>query len=585
MIFPKEFINQIKDRVPTSQIVGKRVPLKNKGKEFSGLCPFHNEKTPSFTVNDDKGFYHCFGCGAHGNVFDFLMQMEGVSFPEAIEQLASLAGMQLPQRDRVRDEKLLQQYDEHARLMNCAESAAKYFQGNLKTSLGSQAREYLQQRGISNQVIEEFRLGFAPDIPGRMQQELEKQGFNLKEMTEIGLVKNGYEMFRGRVIFPITDSKARVIAFGGRILDKGEPKYLNSPETPIFQKRRVLFGKAIARKPAYESGNIIVCEGYMDVIALNQAEFKNAVAPLGTSLTNEHLAELWNMAKEPTMCFDGDEAGKRAMSRAAELALQYLKPGFSLKFIQLRDGQDPDDLVRSDRNKFATLLQNALPLSEIIYNAEKNKQTVKTPEQQADLKARLETMARKIPDNSVSRNYQDYFRQRLFADSRNIKLVKPEAQRSAQIISISGISAEKQRVLQLECAILGTIIAYPALLKDANIEEEFVKLEFSHLEIDNMRQDILINCAQELDETEPNNFQSIIVAGNINEKLAIYVNQGAEYAKKSATPLAAWESILAQYHFELAESDLAGEEDFEKLQEKFKSVLETRKKINASFGD
>ncbi len=584
MIFPKEFITQVKDRVLASQIVGKRVALKHKGKEFSGLCPFHTEKTPSFTVNDDKGFYHCFGCGAHGNVFDFLMQMEGATFPEAVEQLANLAGMTLPKRD----ERLLKEYDQHAKLMQCAEAAARYFQENLKNSFGAEARDYLRNRALGSQVIEEFRLGFAPDMPGKMQQALEKQNFNLQEMQEIGLVKNGYEMFRGRVIFPITDGKGRVIAFGGRILSSGEPKYLNSPETPIFQKRRVLFGKAIAKKPAYEAGNIIVTEGYMDVIALNQAGFKNAVAPLGTSLTDEHLQELWVLAKEPSMCFDGDNAGKRAMSRAAELALQYLKPGYSLKFVPLPEGQDPDDMVRADKQRFAALLQQARPLSEIIYEAELGRSAVTTPEQQADLRQRLDIISNKIPNKTIARNYQDFFGQRLFQDFRKFAGNKAKIDRSAKVISMIGISAPHERKLQLECAILGVIIAHPRLLNDANIEEDFVKLEFSHLEIDKMREDILSNSATKVDDNEPDSPPRIINTADINEKLASYVNQGVDYAKKSATATAAWESVIAQYHFEQAENDFKnpdGTEDFEKLQEQFKQLLENRTKINASFGD
>ena len=348
MIFPKEFLNQVRDRVAISQIVGKRVSLKHKGKEHSGLCPFHSEKTPSFTVNDDKGFYHCFGCGAHGNVFDFVMQMEGLSFPESVERLATEAGLAIPQADS----KVSKEYDRYAKLMACAESAAKFFQDQLRSSAGFEAREYLARRGVSAKIIEEFRLGFAPDTQGKLREVINAAGFSTKEMEEIGLIKNTYEMFRGRLIFPITDVKGRVIAFGGRILGAGEPKYLNSPETPIFHKRRVLYGRAIARKAVYDTGSIIVTEGYMDTISLHQSGFKNTVAPLGTSLTDEHLAELWQLAKEPVMCFDGDSAGKRAAIRAGELALPLLKAGLSLKFIELPSGQDPDDVCARQPERF-----------------------------------------------------------------------------------------------------------------------------------------------------------------------------------------------------------------------------------------
>ncbi len=590
MLFPKEFINQVRSRFNVSQIVGKRVALKQRGKEFTGLCPFHNEKSPSFTVNDEKEFYHCFGCGAHGNMFDFIMQTEGLNFPETVEILALEAGMQLPKADP----KMVEKYDHLAELMSCAEAAAKYFKENLHNNLGAAARGYIERRGLSEQTVEEFRLGFCPDIQGRMQQYLTEKGFNLKQMGEIGLIRNGYEIFRSRLIFPITDNKGRVIAFGGRILEKGEPKYLNSPETPIFHKRRILFGKSIARKYSHETGEIIVTEGYMDTISLNQAGFKNAVAPLGTSLTEEHLSELWALAKEPSLCFDGDNAGKRAAQRAAMLALPLLKPGYSLKFVELPAGQDPDDVVKQSPATFRNLLNAASPLSEVVYNAEKQAKPVKTPEQQADLRARLENLARNIKNPDISKNYLDFFRQKLWQDSRSFgqkPALKTATGNTSQISGVIGSEAEKTKVLRLEYTIIGLVASFPELLNDTNTAEELANIEFSHLEIDNMRQNILFTTAYETDEgnqeTPPELEQ---LTEGLDKKLSLYIKYGKDYAQKWGNPKIAWEKLIEQYRLLLAVNDCTGpgsnddlENDFIRLQETRRQLREAENKF--SFGD
>ena len=570
MLFPKEFIDQIRERILTSQVVGKKVMLKNKGREFSGLCPFHNEKSPSFTVNDEKEFYHCFGCGAHGNVFDFVMRTEGLSFPEAIEKLALDAGMRLPSPDPKEKEK----YDHTAKLMQCAEAAAVFFQESFRTSLGAKARDYIAKRGLSAQTIEEFKIGFAPDIEGRLQQYLTEKGFTLAQMQEIGLVKNRYEMFRGRVIFPITDHKGRVIAFGGRILDKGEPKYLNSPETPIFHKRRVLFGKAIAKKPAFETGEVIVTEGYMDTISLSQAGYKNTVAPLGTALSEEHLQELWSMARTPTLCFDGDEAGKRASIRAAELALPHLKPGYSLKFVALPKGQDPDDVVRNNPELFKSLVADAKPLSEIIFLNEAGKGSLSTPEAKADLRQRLEVMATKITDKSVSGDYLRYFREKLWKELKELAPRPDKVERSSSVSNIALVPAAKEKGLRLECYILGTVIAYPQLLNDTIIEEEFSQIELSHLEIDKTRQNILLTTAYLLDgELLKDKLPEFI--RDLDAKLTSYVREGITYAEKNPDAKEAWKKLMDEYYLEVTKSDLKGEinlneDEFSKLQEKYK---------------
>ncbi|MBT3306711.1 MAG: DNA primase, partial [Alphaproteobacteria bacterium] len=331
MSFSDQFLEDLRGRAGLADVVGRRVKLTRKGREHSGLCPFHKEKTPSFTVNEEKGFYHCFGCGEHGSVFDFVMQTEGLTFPEAVERLAGEAGMEIPQdspEERQRQEQRQTLYD-------VTEKAAKFFKTQLHQPAGKAALEYLKGRGITDDTIQRFGLGFAPDGRGVMKEALSFEGIDEGRMIAAGLIiqpddksRDSYDRFRGRVMFPITDTRGRVIAFGGRILGQGEPKYLNSPETSLFHKGRVLYGQKMASGPARKSGEIIVTEGYTDVIALHQAGFENAVAPLGTALTEDQIKILWKIVPEPVLCFDGDAAGQKAASRAAERALPLLASGY-----------------------------------------------------------------------------------------------------------------------------------------------------------------------------------------------------------------------------------------------------------------
>lgn len=539
MIFPKSFIEELKSRLNASEIVRKRVSLKQRGREYTGLCPFHNEKTPSFTVNDDKQFFHCFGCGAHGNIIDFVMRTEGLSFPEAVENLAVEAGMPLPKQDP----KMAARYDKISRLKACAEEAARYFAESLRTSQGARAREYFAERGLKPETLAEFKLGFAPQN-GNLLKYMESKGYKLQELQQIGLFKNNYEYFYNRVIFPITDTKGQAIAFGGRILDQGQPKYLNSPETDIFHKRRTLYGKAMARKPAFDSGELLVAEGYMDVIALNQAGFKNAVAPLGTAISSEHIEEMWKMAQTPTLCLDGDDAGKGAMLRAARLALPMLKPGYSLKFVVLPAGQDPDDMVKNNREGFKTLLENATPLHEVIYNAEKSQTSLTSPEQQAELRKKLEKLAEGIADASISANYKKFFNDQLWQDTRKIKPKKTEQAR-AEIQKLAASNPNSEKRTQIEGALIGAVIGHPSLLNDTALEEDFANLEFLHLEIDKMRENILNSIISSNGEVNINIGE---IAANLPENVAKYVAHGKNKIKKAANPHRVWSDFLSSYH-------------------------------------
>jgi DNA primase len=420
MRYPPGLLDEIRGRLPVSRVVERRVKLKRTGREYMGLSPFKTERTASFTVNDQKGFYHCFASGEHGDIFKFLMKTEGLSFPEAVERLAAEAGVPLPAPPAPADEA---KASFEGRLLSACDEACRYFQAQLLGSEGGAALAYLERRGITSSDINTFRLGFAPDSKSGLKRHLSGKGFSLDEMQEAGLLIHGsgiavpYDRFRGRLIFPIMDPKRRVIAFGGRALATGQqPKYLNSPETALFHKGHVLFNLAAAREGSRATKSVIVAEGYMDVIALSRAGFPNAVAPLGTALTSDQLRLLWTMAPMPTLCFDGDAAGQKAAHRALDGALPYLEPGRSLQFVFLPDGRDPDDLIRDGgQETLRKLLAQPLPLIDVLWSREQARHPLETPEQRASFEARLLELAGQIEHKSLKYYYVAALREKLRA--------------------------------------------------------------------------------------------------------------------------------------------------------------------------
>lgn len=419
MRFTPQFLDELRARLSVSEVVGKRVKLKKAGREWKGLSPFQQEKTPSFYVNDQKGFYHDFSSGKHGDIITFVMETDGLPFAEAVERLASMAGLPLPAvtPDAARHEQ------RRRTLHDVMELAAKFFAETLASRVGAKARGYLADRAISPATQLQFRLGYAPPPPERfaLKEHLGKLGVSVEDMIETGLLVAGndipvpYDRFRDRVMFPITDLRGRVIAFGGRALEKDVPaKYLNSPETPLFHKGDNLYNHQTARKATHDGAALIVVEGYVDVIAMVTAGFAGAVAPLGTALTENQLALLWKMADEPILCFDGDRAGQKAAYRAADLALPFLAPGKSLRFALLPEGQDPDDLARSGgRAAIEEVIAAARPLADIIWSRELEGGNFATPERRAALEARIKELSNGIRDEVVRRYYRDEFVERL----------------------------------------------------------------------------------------------------------------------------------------------------------------------------
>ena len=584
MAIPSGFLDEVRTRVAIADVVGRSVRLSKKGHEHSGLCPFHKEKTPSFTVNEAKGFYHCFGCGAHGSVFDFLMETEGLNFREAVEKLAGEAGLAIPEErpeDRAREERRKTLYD-------ATEAAAKYFQNNLHKSVGANAMVYLTERGLSEKTIADFRIGFAPDRRDGIKTALNAGGITDDMLLGAGLIiqpddksRDPYDRFRGRIMFPILDRRGRIVAFGGRILPSLETdktaKYLNSPETDLFHKGRLLYAMEKAQSSARSGQHLIVAEGYMDVIALHQAGFTGAVAPLGTALTEDQMRELWKIVPEPILCFDGDNAGQRAMARAAERSLGLIRPGLGLRFAILPPGEDPDTLIAKEgANAFGDVVARANPLSEILWQMEAGASSLTTPEGRAALQKRLEDHARVIEDPTLRSHFLSSFKDRIWATARQgqnnraganmgrggykkAQWVKPSLGRYGAKPSVfalgEGINAIKQAkfdpLLRCEEEMVVALITHPELFD--LVCERLGTLTFLGTELDNLRQEALKTLAGEQDLDASGLKAHLRQSGYaeiLDRLLSFKWFQYAFFARPEAdteTAIEGWEETYAKY--------------------------------------
>lgn len=471
MKFPPNILDEIRQRLPVSDVVGRRVRLKRQGREFAGLSPFNPEKTPSFFVNDQKGFYHCFSSGKHGDIFRFLMETEGLTFPEAVERLASEAGVPLPKPDRRE-----QQREQHrASLADVVELAALFYQETFRLTAGQTARSYAERRGLRPETIREFRIGAAPAERDALKRHLIGRGVDEQQMLDAGLIikpddgRPSYDRFRNRLIIPIQDERGRVVAFGGRALSaEDNPKYLNSPETELFHKGLMLFNANRARQAAHESGQVVVTEGYMDAIAVYQAGIKSVVATLGTAFTEEQIQRLWRYAAEPVVCFDGDRAGIKAAHRAIDRILPQLKSGFSFNFCFLPDGKDPDELISAGgREAFLAEITRAVPLAEVLWSRETTGATIDTPERKAALEKRLEDIVAEIKDARVQKGYRLRYRLRL----SNLFWQSERGERKGGAPQPKGAQAtplvEEGELAGVERIVLGLAIEYPDIFEGA----------------------------------------------------------------------------------------------------------------------
>jgi len=404
-----QWLDELRSRVTLSGVIARTTKIQKAGREFKACCPFHSEKTPSFTINDEKGFYHCFGCGAHGDVIRWMTDQRGLSFMDAVKELAAEAGMEVP----APDPRAAKQAEERNHLHDVTAAAQEWFKANLLGPDGEQARRYLKSRGFDGHTIERFGFGYAPDGRKMIWQALGK--FDEKLLIEAGMLiqvdeKEPYDRFRGRLMLPIEDMRGRVVAFGGRILDSSKtdaPKYLNSPDTPLFDKGRTLYNIHRAGPASRQSHRLVVVEGYMDVIALAAAGIEDAVAPMGTALTERQIELLWRLVEVPVLCFDGDAAGQRAAMRAISRALPLLRPGHSLSIVRLPAGLDPDDLIKQQgKGAMEKLLAEPKSLLETLWAHERDAQPLSTPEDKAGLKQRLLVHVETIADPDIKALYR-----------------------------------------------------------------------------------------------------------------------------------------------------------------------------------
>ena len=513
--FPPSFLEEIRNRLPLSGIVGGRLRLVRAGREFKGCCPFHNEKTPSFYVNDDKQFFHCFGCGAHGDVIGFTMRHGGQSFPEAVETLAAQAGLSMPRDTPVEREK----YDEEKKLLQLLDGVTAWFEEQLFSPQGREALAYLRKRGLNDEAIRRFRLGYAPNDGQSLLKKMTTEGYTLAELAVVGLAKKAEErndyfsFFRNRVMFPVGDRRGRTVAFGARILGEGEPKYLNSPDHVLFHKGRLLYGLSRARTALAQGQPIIVVEGYMDVIALVEAGYSGAVAPLGTALTDDQLQILWKLLPppenreagrdySPILCFDGDNAGLRAAARTAERALPLLTAAQTLRLATITGAKDPDELIRqSGKAAFDSLLKQALPMIDVLWNLSLTGRAMRTPEDRAAFSAVLKQRVAQIKDDSLRELYRNEFAKRI-NDAFGWKpqaFQKQQGGRTGWKSNAPAPFLEARRAplkgqRQIERILLALVINHPDLFDEFG--EGFAQLDFQTAEFETLRQRVIDHLSQ-----------------------------------------------------------------------------------------
>lgn len=595
MRFPPSFLERLRSHFLISEVIGKRIPLKKHGREYQACCPFHNEKTPSFTVNDEKGFFHCFGCGAHGDAIEFVRKYERLSYPETIETLAREAGIPLPQETP--EEKKRNEVEKT--LYDVLEAACQWFERQLASSEGITARDYLEKRGLRLDTQRTFRIGYATEERTALYNHMLTAGFSQPLQAQAGLIilpEGGgapYDRFRGRVMFPIRNASGKIVAFGGRLIahtaNKNLPKYLNSPETPLFKKGEMLYNLDLAKRAAREATMAVVMEGYVDVVSTAQAGVPYAVATLGTAVTPEHLRLLWQLAKEPVMCLDGDVAGKRAMMRAAEVALPLLKPGYSLRFAVLPAGEDPDSYVQKHgKTGFEKIIASSQRLSQVLWETLLPQYRIDAPEGLAALKDACARTARTIEDATVRNEYALHFERHLFACKRQLErklridplATQPRAPQVAQMMA----QPETAGLEKLVRDMLLTALRFPELLHRADVEETLHRLDIMEARLDALRQALLSAPPEAMEDADglKRHIESQLPDG-IPGDMAVY-----RAALSPEEALYRWGESTHAYRMALLEVDIARqekqcalsmeEEDFRRLGE----LKETLHKARAS---
>jgi len=591
MPLPPAFLDELRARLPLSGIAAKKLRLQKAGREFKACCPFHNEKTPSFYINDDKQFYHCFGCGAHGDVIGWTMRMDGLSFPEAVETLAAQAGLAVPKDTPVERER----YDREKRLYQLLEKTTLWFEQQLFEPSGREALSYLRARGLSEDAMRRFHLGYAPHDAQAIIRALTKENFAHEELLATGLIKKSedrnehFSFFRHRVIFPVGDRRGRTVAFGARTLGDSEPKYLNSPDHQLFHKGKLLYGLSRARAAIAQNQPLIVVEGYMDVIALSEAGYQGAVAPLGTALTEDQLAILWKLlpppdAREPSrdytpiLCFDGDNAGRRAAERAISRALPHLAHSRTVRVAYLPEGEDPDSLLRqSGRTGIQGILDQAKPMIDVIWELTLENRRLQTPEDRGAFISAIRQRVSLIRDENLRKLYQDEIQKRLAAafqwqstaiDMGNQRKSRYPENRRTYLKPLTGgprRQPPKARVLR-EKVLLAIIINHPALF--AEFGEEISRISFSSPPLEALRQQVVALLSSDSHEPldAPELYRHLsgedeakAWAKGLSEILSEATYMHAAFARPERSADQArqgWKSIWNKYLQELLQADL-----------------------------
>ena len=505
MSLTPQWLDELRARTTLSALIGRSIKVTKAGREFKACCPFHNEKTPSFTINDEKGFYHCFGCSAHGDAIRWMTDQRGLSFMDSVKELADAAGMQVPAADPQAAAKA----ERANTLFDVMTAAQDWFVEQFQGLEGAEARSYCEKRGLKAETVKVFGIGFAPDNRSKLKAALSH--FGEDKLVEAGLLiavddKEPYDRFRGRLMIPIRDPRGRVIAFGGRILGAGEPKYLNSPDTPLFDKGRTLYNLDKAAAASRASGKLVVVEGYMDAIALSQAGFGHVVAPLGTALTEQQLELLWRVNDEPVVCFDGDEAGQKASERAAGRALPIMRTGKSLRFVELPTGQDPDDLLRtSGASAFNLVVKLSKSISDFIWRRQRGRIDFAkpSPDERATLLSNLDELVETMSDKLLASQYRQEFRTIFFQE---FGFRKETVKRAARSIGDAIHAKIGNNRFKVQRAILLGLSRYPRVIH--NRFEEIAKMPLEHELLENMREDIL-SVASERPEIEQDIIEQI----------------------------------------------------------------------------
>lgn len=609
-------MGELRDRLTLSEIAGRRIKLLPAGREFKGCCPFHHEKTASFYVNDEKQFYHCFGCGAHGDVIDFVMEHDNLSFIEAVEVLAAQAGMQVPKQSPLEVETARKEKNLHALM----DDAARFFQEALDDPRHADARRYLSDRGVSEALIGSFRLGFAPADPQALRKYLLAKEYTDKQMIDAGVIrpstKGGepYAFFRDRVMFPVADRRGRIVAFGGRVLpehmrppERGDfkpPKYINSSDTELFHKGRMLYGESHARQAAAEGQKLVVVEGYLDVMACFNAGWRGAVAPLGTALTDEQIMILWKMipasSKVPVLCFDGDNAGRRAAARAAERILPLLGPNRSALFAFLPEGQDPDSLLRAQgKQAFAAVLEAAMPMVDFLWHYHTEGKRFETPEERAGLARALEQDVEKIADRNVQLYYRQAFQDKLRVafgrrTYRDFRTGAPANVNARAAAAGGGLKLRRpaysaERLSQL--ILMAAIINHPEVFE--SVEEDLGRLAMGDERLDRMKQEILSVLAHD-SELDMAGLKAHLISAGYEMELRMALSEAvlthAAFAAPNVDPVRVQQGCREQIGFlqgrrmpqELRDAGTALKEDFsEENEQKIMALHDVNKTVES----